>query len=536
MAQVPKTHLPVTGTERKPVPGAKRVGPADPEETLTVSIRVRRGQDAPPVPGLNDYAPNTPRRRFSHEEFAKQFGASQADLDRVASFGQSYGLEVVESSLSRRAIVLFGTVKQMNRAFAVDLGRYESSRGVYRGREGAVHVPREITDIVEGVFGLDNRRMAQRISNGGSHSLAPREVAHLYEFPLNINAAGQTIGILEFGGGYNDSDIQSYFNSKGLSVPPLVPVGVDGATNSPGSQDDGEVALDIEVAGAVAQGAAIAVYFAPFTECGWVDIVTTAIHGEKLPPGWSPPNVISISWAWAELEATGDLAWTSAAIKAVNETFQEAAAFGITVLAASGDNGSDCQIHDGKAHVYYPASDPWITCCGGTTLQIIDGVIFSESTWNDDGVTGGGISDIFPIPYWQLWANVPASINDGHIGRGIPDIAGYADGYDIYVDGDWQRAVNGTSETAPLYAGLMALINSAIGDSVGYINPILYNLSSDHVFRDISDGGSNSVSPAPGYTSVQGWDACTGWGSVNGSALLNAIETALFSMTLPTMI
>jgi len=536
MAQIPPTHRAVTGTERVPVPGANRVGAADPKEKLTVSIRVRRREDAPPIPDLKDYPPSSPRKRFSREEFAAKFGASQGDLDRVAEFGRSYGLQVVESSIARRTIVLSGTVEQMNRAFAVDLGRYESPRGSYRGREGAVHLPKELDGIVEGVFGLDNRQMAKRVSGGGPYSLAPRQVAELYQFPLNVDASGQTIGLLEFGGGYNASDIQTYFGNQGLSAPPLASVGVDGATNSPGDEADVEVALDIEVAGAIAQGAAIVVYFAPFTEQGWVDIVSTAIMGENLLPDWKAPSVISISWGWGELESLGSFAWTQAAINAVDQTFQEAAMLGTTVFVASGDNGSDCQVGDGRAHVYYPASDPWITCCGGTTIQDIIGDAFSESTWNDDGVTGGGISDIFPVPYWQLWANVPVSINDGHSGRGIPDIAGYADGYEIYVDGSSVGQVAGTSETAPLYAGLMALINAAVADSVGYINPILYNLNLDRVFRDISDGGSNAESGAPGYTSVQGWDACTGWGSVNGSALLNAIETALFAMILPTLV
>jgi kumamolisin len=539
MAQIPSTHLPIESTERKPVPGAKRIGPADAAEKLTVSIRVRRRQDAPPVPGLKDYGPNVPRQRFSREEFAAKFGASQADLDRVAQFGRSYGLEVVESSVARRTIVLSGTVEQMNRAFAVDLGRYESPRGNYRGREGAVHIPRELIDVVQSVFGLDNRLMARRASGNGPYSLAPRQVAGLYQFPLNINATGQTVGLIEFGGGYRESDVQEYFSSQGLLTPSVAPVAVDGVTNSPGSSGDLEVALDIEVAGSVAQGAAIVVYFAPGTEGGWVDVVTTAIMGENLPAGWNAPSVISISWGLSELEKSGDPSWTQAAFDAMSQTFEEAAMLGITVFVSSGDNGSDCRVGNHRAHVNYPASDPWVTSCGGTTIKNINGNNFTELTWNEggkhDGVTGGGISDIFGMPPWQRWANVPVSVNDGHTGRGVPDIGGYADGYKIYVDGAWQDGVWGTSEAAPFYAGLMILINAAVADPVGYINPILYNLSYDRVFRDIDDGGSNAESGAPGYTSVAGWDACTGWGSVNGSALLNAVETALFSMILPTL-
>jgi kumamolisin len=363
----------------------------------------------------------------------------------------------------------------------------------------------------------------------------------LYNFPLDANATGQTIGLLEFGGGYDPTDIEQYFLNEGLATPTLTTVLVDGASNSPGSDDEsGEVAMDIEVSGAVAQGANIAVYFAPFTEQGWVDIVTTAIYGTGLPSDWAPPSVISISWGWAELESNG-VSWTVSAVDAVDQTFQEAAMLGVTVFAATGDSGSDCNIGDNKAHVNFPPSDPWITSCGGTSIRNVNGLSFTEATWNDNGVPGGGISDIFPLPDWQVGAGVPGSVNDGHSGRGIPDIAGQADGYNIFFDGSWDGPVPGTSETAPLYAGLAALMNAAMGDNVGYLNPILYQIGvlsgtgAGQVFRDIADGGSNAYNGAPGYTSVAGWDACTGWGSVDGSVLLNAIETYLLAMILPSI-
>ncbi len=545
MAKIPPHYRPVKGTERTPVRGARKIGPADPNEVLTVSVRLRRRMDAPPVPTLKDWAGSavTPAR-VSRQEFAAKYGASEADLNLVAEFARAQGLKVVESSAARRTVVLSGTVEQMSRAFGVDLAKYESPTQTYRGREGAVHLPADLADVVEGVFGLDNRRMAKRAGNGsGPASVTPRQVAELYNFPLSVSAAGQTIGILEFGGGYRTdkngvaTDIQAYFANQGLTAPNLASIGVDGTSNSPGSGDDIEVVLDIEVAGSVAQGANLAVYFAPFTEQGWVDIVTTAILGDNLPADWAAPSVISISWAWTELEPfDSSFAWTQAAINAVDQTFQEAAMLGVTVFAASGDNGSDCQIGDGKAHVYYPSSDPWITCCGGTSIQNVNGNSFTEVTWNDNGVTGGGISDVFPVPDWQLFAGVPGSVNDGHSGRGIPDIAGHADGYQIFLDGSMQGPVGGTSETAPLYAGMMALINASLGDSVGFLNPILYQVGGSDVFRDIADGGSNAESGAPGYTAGQGWDACTGWGSVDGSALLNAIETYLFTMILPAVV
>jgi len=538
MAKVPRGYQPVAGTERTPLRGARRVGPADPGEKLTVSIRVRRRSDAPPLPEMRAWAANpAAQSRISREQFAARYGASEADLKQVAEFARANGLTVVESSAARRTVRLAGTVEQMNRAFGVELGRYESpDRTAYRGREGPVHLPNELAGIVEGVFGLDNRRMARRMSGGGDPpSLTPRQVAGLYNFPLSVNASGQTIGILEFDGGFDPGDIHGYFNSQGLTTPAVFAVGVDGSSNSPGDDADIEVALDIEVAGAVAQGANIAVFFAPFTEQGWVDIMTTAVLETGLPPDWQAPSVISISWGWAELQSIGDFTWTTAALNAVDETLQDAARLGVTVLAATGDNGSDCEIGDGRAHVNFPASDPFVTACGGTSVRNVNGNSFDEATWNDNGVTGGGISDFFPLPYWQESAGIPGSVNDGHSGRGIPDIAGHADGYSIFLGGDTQDGITGTSETAPLYAGLIALINATLADSIGYLNPILYQLGETDVFRDISDGGSNSDSGAPGYTAGVGWDACTGWGSVNGAELLNAVETLLFSMILPAL-
>jgi kumamolisin len=495
------------------------------------------------MPSLKDWTGNARGQvRLSREEFATRFGASENDLNRVAEFARSNGLNVVESSLGRRTVVLSGTVEQMSRAFAVELATYESPNGTYRGREGPVHVPADLIEVVEGVFGLDNRRMARRIGNAGPSpaSVTPRQVGELYNFPLAVNGVGQTIGIFEFDGGYQVDnngvpiDIKAYFDGQGLATPGLFSVGVDGSSNSPGNGDaDVEVVLDIEVVGSIAVGANLAIYFAPFTEQGWVDIVATAVHGDSLPSDWPAPSVISISWGWTELEPLDNgFAWTQAAINAVNQTFQEAAMVGVTVFVASGDDGSNCQISDGKAHVYYPSSDPFITSCGGTSVQNISSNSFSEATWID---TGGGISDVFPLPDFQSSAGIPGSVNDGHSGRGIPDIAGQADGYMILINGSMQGPVRGTSETAPLYAGLTALMNNVIGDSIGFLNPILYQLGEAGVFRDISDGASNASGGAPGYTAGPGWDACTGWGSVDGSALMNEVETFLFSMLMPAL-
>jgi kumamolisin len=532
MVQIPKDYKLLEKSQRRPRHGAHKVGPSDPKETLSVTIRVRRRPDAPALP---DPSSGPGHNVISHEEFAAKYGAAQTDFDRVIAFAKEQGLKVVESSLPRRTIILSGTVAQMERAFGVELSSYQSPAETYRGREGAVHLPASLANVVEGVFGLDNRRMAKRAAvrplptpSLSTKALTPPQVAGLYNFPTPFDAKGETIGLLEFGGGYEKSDIHAFFKGLKLTPPTLTAVGVDGATNSAKSDPNSsvEVALDIDVSGSVGQGAEIAVYFAPWTEQGWVDIVTTAVHPAA---GQPTPSVLSISWGWPELEDAQGLSWTQAAIDAVSSTFQEAAALGVTVLVASGDHGSSCGINDGKAHVSYPGSDPWVTSCGGTILRNVSGSSFDQGTWQDNNgwATGGGISDIFmTVPSWQANAKLPGSVNDGHKARGIPDVAGNADsasGYDLgTVVGQNVGVVGGTSAVAPLYAGLVALLNANLESPVGYLNPTLYSLKG--ICQDVDDSVNNATDGAPGYKSGPGWDACTGLGSIDGSQLLAALK------------
>ncbi len=518
--------------------GAKRIAAADPNETLSVTIRLRRKPGSPSLPAQKRQGDTTHDRVIlSRAEFAATYGAAAGDIEQVIAFANANGLSVMETSAARRTLVLKGTVAQMNSAFHVDLGRYQSASETYRGREGLVYLPPQLQGVVVGVFGLDNRRMARRAAavrpdlwTGTATPLTPQQVAMLYQFPSPLDAAGQTIGLLEFGGGFYQSDVDEYFKN-GVAPASVIDVPVNGATNNPGNAQhpndaDVEVALDIDVAGSVAQGATIAVYFSTFDENGWVQAVTTAVLPE---PGQPTPSVISISWGWPELETVPGtnpvFSWSPSAIAAVSETFQEAAALGITVLVASGDSGSGCGIGDDLAHVLYPASDSWVTACGGTVITNVNGSSFSEQTWQDGNgnATGGGVSAYFvPPPQWQSTVKLSPSVNDGHLGRNLPDVAGNADpssGYELVLYGHSVGPVGGTSAVAPLYAGLIADLNARLGAPVGYLNPTLY-LNGGAACRDVADGISNATDGAPGYTSTSGYNACTGWGSIIGTKLL----------------
>jgi kumamolisin len=506
-----KSHA-VPNSTRLPAEGAVAIGAAEPGAKMTVSLRLRRRAGAPPMPGAMAGVPAKSRHYLSREEYEQQYGAATADFAAVKTFAAKHGLTLTESDAGRRTAVLAGTVAQMNAAFAVELQQFHTGTVSYRGHTGPASVPAELADIVESVHGLDTRPLAEplnrpAVSGQATSPLLPAQVAKLFGFPGN-SAAGQTIGILEFGGGYRATDIQNYFqNIAHLGVPSVSFVGIDGATNSPGASADTEVILDIAVAGSVAPGAKLVVYFAPNTDQGWMDAITTAIHDKT-----NKPTALSISWGG------GESGWGSQ-VNPMSAAFAEAAPLGISIFASSGDGGSGS-----PAQVLYPASDPNLTGCGGTTISNVSGTTFTQTAWSG---SGGGVSNAFARPSWQSWANVPASVNPkGHVGRGVPDIAGNADpssGYQLVLNGKPIGAWGGTSAVAPFYAGLVAVMNAALGAPLGFLNDNLYAFEGPYVFDDVTSGNNGS------YTSAAGWDAVTGLGSINATAM----QTALLGIGLP---
>jgi kumamolisin len=514
------------GSARAPLPGGRRVGPANPNERIQVTVFLQRGAGRQ-FPDVNEMGsrPVRSRKYLSREEFAAAHGARSEDLAAIRRFAEQHGLEVLSESRPRRSVILGGTVKAFSDAFGADLGRWEHPSGTYRCRTGALTIPAELDGIILGVFGLDNRpqakthfRVRKRVSpQAAAVSYSPVQVAEAYDFPTSVNGSGQCIGILELGGGYNAQDLQTFFTGLGIAVPTVTAVSVDGATNSPtGSSNgpDGEVELDIEVAGAVAPGAQLGVYFAPNTDAGYLDALTTAIHDTNLKP-----SIISTSWGGPESS------WTQQAMDSINSACEDAATLGVTVFAASGDDGSSDGVSSGTPTVDFPASSPYVTGCGGTTLDLSGDTITDEVVWNDlsenEGASGGGVSETFALPTFQASANVPKAPN-GFVGRGVPDVAGDADpetGYNVVVDGQ-ALVIGGTSAVAPLWSGLLALINQSMGKNVGYINPLIYTSSVESTMHEITTGNNGAYSAGPG------WNACTGLGSPDGSKLLTALQAS----------
>jgi len=515
----------LAGSDRPARDGATDAGAADSDARFEVTLLVRRRSAealTARVAALHEGDRST--APMSREAFAQAFGADPADAAAVATFAREFGLRVASEDLPRRTMRLSGMAPQFDAAFAISLRQFDHPSGAYRGHLGPVSLPSGLADVVAAVLGLDNRPQAAprfRIrkpklpgaTEAAARSFTPGEIAKLYGFP-NGNGEGECIGLIELGGGYAQADLAAYFAAVGLGAGPTVlTVSVDEAANSPtgtANGPDGEVMLDIEVAGCVAPAARLAVYFAPNTDAGFIDAVTTAVHDTA-----NRPSVISISWGGPEST------WTAQARDAMDSAFQAAAAMGVSVTVASGDNGASDGVA-GADHVDFPASSPHALACGGTSLQASGGVITSEAVWNDGaggGAGGGGVSAVFPLPTWQTGLSA-VSVNgkaQALTRRGLPDVSADADpqtGYQVRVDGA-AAVFGGTSAVAPLWAGLIALINAERGSPVGYINPFIY--AHPTALNDITEGNNG------GFDAAKGWDACTGLGSPKGAAIAVAL-------------
>jgi kumamolisin len=532
----PRTVLP--GSEKAPFSPNTSDGPAPSGTKFTVSVIVRRKR---PLKAAN----RTGQQRLTHAQYRQLHGADPAAVKFVRAFAKEFGLTVSPDTPGpeRRTIKLNGTVAAMQKAFGVTLTHKTVDGTTYRVREGSITLPAALVGPVEAVLGLDNRPQAKphfRVfgeagdraavtaqakgfvrphASGANISYTPPQVAKLYQFPAGASAAGQTIGIIELGGGYKTADLSTYFKSLGQKIPSIKAVLVDGGKNAPTNSNsaDGEVMLDIEVAASVAPGASIVVYFSPNTDQGFIDAISTAVHDTT-----NKPSVISISWGGPESS------WTAQSLNALDDACQSAAALGITITVAAGDNGSTDGLTDGQNHVDFPASSPHVLACGGTNLQGSGSTITSEVVWNElasnEGATGGGVSNIFPRPAWQAGANVPApSVTGG--GRGVPDVCGNADpssGYTIRVDSK-DLVIGGTSAVAPLWAGLIALANAQNGTTAGFIQPAIYVAKSKAAFNDITSGTNYSGTPV-GFKAGAGWDPCTGLGSPIGTRLIAVVN------------
>ena len=524
-----KARQRLAGSDRAPVEQSKRLGPIDPKEILRVVVTLRR-RGARELEELAQRITRGQAAPLSREQFAERFAVAPEDFAKLEAFAREYQLTIERQDPLAAKAVLAGAAEHMQAAFGVELFRYEHPQlGQFRGRTGCVTIPDELAEIVTAVLGLDDRPQARPhfrwlpvsgpvMAHAAARAFTPVQLATLYDFP-DGDGAGQCIGLIELGGGYVASDLSAYFGRLGMPAPNVVSVRVDGAGNRPTgdpSGPDGEVTLDIEIAGAIAPKAKIAVYFAPNSDAGFIDAASQALHDVS-----NRPSVLSISWGGPEAS------WTEQAITSFNDTLRSAVALGVTVCAASGDSGSSDGAPGGGDSVDFPAASPYVLACGGTHLTAAAGgkAISREVVWNDGtngGATGGGVSARFALPPWQ--EGLQATRVDGSVAplsnRGVPDVAADASpgsGYEVLIDGQ-AAPVGGTSAVAPLFAGLIARINAQSGKPAGFLNAALYRSAS--AFNDITSGNNGSYAAAPG------WDACTGLGSPKGRSIAAALAGA----------
>jgi kumamolisin len=535
-------YVALPGSKRSLLPNSRPAGSVDLSQLDDLTIHVRSiGQSDKLEKRVYEESqkPLAERRYLSRAELASTQGASAADLDLVEHFAHQHNLVVSHRSAAERSIVLKGTVGDLLKAFPADVSMYHHSTGTYRGRRGEIKIPKELDGIITGVFGWDTRtrhrssRSPKAVAAGGpggDNGVSATFFAKRYNFPAQFNGIeldgnGQTIAIIELGGGYRTSDLKVFFQEIGTPMPAISSVSVDHSGNNPttADSDDGEVMLDIEVAGVVAPKAKYVVYFAPNDgDQGFSDAISAAIHDSQ-----RNPSVISISWGGPESVSDQQ------GINMFHDLFTQAAAAGITVCAATGDHGTadlDAQHWDGKIHVDHPAVDDLVLACGGTQIDANnqdvvwnDGTPFDQNVQGGGGwASGGGVSEVFPVPPYQADASIPVSIDKGKAGRGIPDISMSATNYFTRVD-SMEGASGGTSAVAPLMAALVALLNQAKGKPVGFLNPFLYASVAEGVVHDVTTGTNAITNTVKGYTAGHGWDACTGLGTPDGTAILNKL-------------
>jgi kumamolisin len=515
-----KRPVKLPGSKRLPAAGARRIGNASPEDEVEVTITLR----GPRLPTAHDVT----GRAMDRETFAARYSADPDDAAKVKAELTKLGLHVLDVSPVTRSMRVSGTVQQVDAAFDVNLGTYESDdQGQFRGREGCIYVPAPLAGIVTGVFGLDDRRMAQRTNapaQKAAAALTPAGLEALYQFPPG-DAAGQAIAIAEFDGAYSASDLQAFCQEYGRDgpVPTLVTLGQQAAQQQ-STSISGEATMDVEIIAALCPAASISVYCARFNQKGWIDLLDAVVKTEPLP--------VVVSNSFNKAEDSPD--WSKSAVAEINQRLHTVAMLGVTVCVASGDDGAGDLMNDGRAHVNFPASSPFVLSVGGTMLA---GTPPAEVVWwvapgdrsqhGAGGSSGGGVSTVFARPAWQT-VNVE-SLNAGSMdGRVVPDVAALAGQpyYDLIIDGQGSQD-GGTSAAAPLWAALLARIWAGLPDpsQPRFLTPLLYGTTPDGqavgktVCTDITSGDNQSPDPPEGYEALVGYDAVTGWGTPLGTTI-----------------
>ena len=537
-----ETHAVLNGTRKLVAPGARKIGFADPEALVEVTIKVRRKNALP-------LCTSCPHIQLSREEIAERHGTAQEDIDAVVRAMESFGLDAFETNCATRTVDVRGTVAQMQEAFKVVLKHYKYKLGIYRGLTGSVSVPAAVADLIVGVYGLDERqseRSRRAIAQPMSRSVltdipdkserdwfTPLELAEdVFNFPAG-DGSGECIAIAEFGGAYLPDDLQQFCDTVGSKMPTVETVSI---LDTPVDKKDGsedESMMDVEVVAQIVPKAKIVMYFSTFTERGTIKLFDTVLQDQE-----NNPSVLAVSWGFAELRSI----WTRQMMQQIDDAIDELALAGITVCISSGDNGSNDDVDDGLAHADFPGTAKSAWCIGGLRCdKRADGSV-KFSVWRDGKdktgasvqSSGGGVSEFVLRPDYQKDITVKSVNPDAIIGRAVPDASFCASsdtGYYTVIDGT-EGASGGTSAGSQFAGALIIRINAALGRRVGNITPFFYGLSSDRktpmgkiVCMPVTTG-NNVTARAGGYFANRdgNYSAACGWGAPDGKKLLAELK------------
>jgi kumamolisin len=514
----------LAGSERAEPEGAVFVREVDPGERIVVTLHLKRRSVDKFAPGsAGDLArlsqPITRRalvaqRRRTHARAAA----------RARKIAKAYGIAVRDVDLARRTVTLDGTARRMAQVFGATLRIYDDGHCQFRARVGHLSIPAEIAPWTRAILGFDQRpiratpvnRLESLAGTGTGAGLWPTEIAALYGIPLDRDVSSVCVGIIALGGGYLASDLTAALAGMGREDRVVINQPVTGNNFVDGtSLAEQEIALDLQIIAGLLPKARIVVYFAGNTISSLVEGINQAIFDDV-----NRPQVLSVSWGSAEKF------WKDPSRDAMQAVLADAKRLRVSVLFAAGDELATGGLTDGKAHVWFPASSPYALACGGTlpTLGANGNSIAAEAVWKEGfSGTGGGISDAFPVPEYQLNLALPPSVNDGAMRRGVPDVAAAAAGTPGYrvILGGREAVKDGTSAVAPLWAALIAIANAQRGAPLGFINSVLY--SNPALFRSIRQG-NNRVN-GKGYDAGPGpgWNACTGLGVPRGAQIIAAL-------------
>lgn len=495
---------------------------------------------------------------LNHEEFIYQFGAVPEHMEFAAEWALSKGFEIVDITAISSDISMLGSPELINQTFGVVMKFVEEESRSYWTHDNDIVIPAELTDIVEFVQGLDKSgcglstlmsmtpeevdelRAAGGAAVGDGAPGTPYQVSfpnpvqlsYAYQFPsystdYTKNGYGQTIAILQLGGGYTAQNMTSTFNTLSLPVPYNTWVSSDGGTNNPTKTESIEVMLDLYMTGGAAPGARLITYFSPNTFYNWYRCVNKVAADTT----WCPK---ALSMSWCSAESSWGFYRSS-----MESALQTCATLGISCFAASGDWGPRGLSNSPQYTVSYPASSPYCVSSGGTRVVLNGNTddptawsVDSEIVWNQGTVaTGGGVSAYFSLPAYQAGAGFTSTTYPGYVTaslpqRGVPDVSSnaYVLGPFYNLDANYEVYASGTSAAAPLQAGLAARLNQLCPGTLGFPLTAWYNAFINKplgtVFRDITSG-NNALTGAGenGYLSTVGWDACTGMGSLQGLSL-----------------